>query len=277
MHAKDKDNDHGLARLVAIMHQLRSPGGCPWDQEQTHDSLRPYLIEEAYEVLSALDDGDDQELRDELGDLLLQVVFHAELAAERGAFAIDDVVAAISDKLERRHPHVFADLELADADAVAANWARIKARERREKSDGPAHPSALDGLPRALPSVLRAHRVGEKAAGIGFDWPQAAPVRAKLDEELSELDRAVELGDQDAIIHELGDVLFTVANYARHLRINADTALEQAVARFERRFRDVEQDLSTRGIDPHEAGAEALELAWERAKEREKALAQRRR
>jgi tetrapyrrole methylase family protein/MazG family protein len=253
-----------FADLVAILHRLRAPGGCPWDAEQTHQSLRPYLIEEAYEVLEAIDDGDDRELRDELGDLLLQVVFHAELAAEREAFAIGDVVEAICAKLVRRHPHVFADVTVADSAEVERNWAEIKKAERAER--GNRTPSAIDGVPRSLPGLTRAHRLGEKASAVGFDWSEAREVRAKVAEELAEADAAAAGGDQEAFAEEVGDLLFAVASWARLSGVHAETALETALAKFSRRFRAVEDALRERGCSVADCSQAELEQAWQDAK-----------
>ena len=257
-----------FVELVEIMHRLRAPGGCPWDAEQTHESLRPYLIEEAYEVLDAIESESDEELRDELGDLLLQIVFHSELAAERGAFTIDDVAAAINRKMIRRHPHVFADTQVSSSSEVSANWSRIKAEERAAKSGDRPH-SQLDGVPSALPALHRAHRLGERAAAIGFDWPDASGARAKIDEELAELDAAVASGNETEIAHELGDVLFALASHARLLGQNADNALRGGLARFEKRFRKVEDDFRRAGRDMGSADLTELEAAWQRAKRAE--------
>src|SRR5215470_4314533 len=190
--------------LVEIMHRLRSPGGCPWDGEQTHDSIKPYLIEEAYEVVEAIEARDDRELRGELGDLLLQIVFHAQMAAEQQRFTIADVIVAISAKMVRRHPHVFGDTAVSGADEVVRNWSRIKADERRAAADA----SALAGVPRAMPALLRAQRLSEKAAHAGFDWTDARGVLVKLREELDELTAATDSGDRAAAEAELGDLLY---------------------------------------------------------------------
>jgi len=255
-----------FADLVAILHRLRAPGGCPWDAEQTHDSLRPYLLEEAYEVLEALDGGDDAELRDELGDLLLQVVFHSELAAERGAFAIDDVIEGICSKLVRRHPHVFADLKVDSAADVERNWTAIKKTERAAR--GNPDSSAIDGVPRALPSLVRAHRLGEKASSVGFDWKQAAEVREKIDEELAEADAAAASGDVDALAEEIGDLLFAIASWARLSQVHADVALERALAKFQLRFRALEAEMLGHGRSLADCSMEELEAAWQSAKRR---------
>jgi MazG family protein len=258
------DPQQRFAELVRILHRLRSPGGCPWDAEQTHDSLRPYLIEEAYEVLEAIDARDDRELRDELGDLLLQVVFHSELASERDAFTIDDVIEGICAKLVRRHPHVFSDLVVGSAAEVERNWAAIKKAERRER--GHAESSAIDGVPRALPGLTRAHRLGEKASSVGFDWTDAAGVRRKIDEELAEADAAAATGSEDALTEEVGDLLFAIASWARISGIHAEVALERALAKFSVRFRALERAMREQQRELHECSAEELEDAWQRAK-----------
>ncbi|MBI5506390.1 MAG: nucleoside triphosphate pyrophosphohydrolase [Deltaproteobacteria bacterium] len=248
------------------MHRLRSPGGCPWDAEQTHRSLRPYLLEEACEVLDAIDDGSDADLRDELGDLLLQVVFHAELAAERGAFTIGDVIAGLSAKLVRRHPHVFAETEVSSSADVERNWSAIKRAEREEA--GVRAPSAIDGLPRALPALARAHRMGEKAANVGFDWDCAAGVRDKIDEELAEVDLALAGGDSAALEEEIGDLLFAVASFARLNAIQAESALTGALAKFDTRFRRLERHLSETGQSMRGLAAADLEALWQSLKKR---------
>jgi len=252
--------------LVRIMHRLRAPGGCPWDAEQTHESLKPYLLEEAYEVIEAIEDGDDRDVCEELGDLLLQVVFHAELAEERKAFTIDDVVGAISEKLVRRHPHVFGDVSVGSSAEVAANWSRIKAAEKaaRGAPDGPE--SVLAGVPSGLPALIRAHRIGEKASGVGFDWPSAAGAREKIGEELAEVDEAASSGDSAALADEIGDLLFAVASYARRSGFNAENLLRNSVARFSRRFRHMEDEFAAAERDMHDASPADLDASWERAK-----------
>lgn len=260
------DSRRQFADLVGILHRLRSPGGCPWDAEQTHRSLRPYLIEEAYEVLEAIDAGDDRELRDELGDLLLQVVFHSELASERGAFEIDDVIENICAKLVRRHPHVFADVSVGSSAEVERNWASIKKAERSER--GQAQSSAIDGVPRALPGLTRAHRIGEKASSVGFDWTAAREVRRKVDEELAEADAAAAAGDKDALADEMGDLLFAIASWARLSGVHAELALERALAKFSARFRSLEVEMHRQGRDLSECSPEELEAAWQQAKSR---------
>jgi len=260
------DSRRDFADLVAILHRLRSPGGCPWDAEQTHESLRPYLIEEAYEVLEAIQGGDDAELRDELGDLLLQVVFHSELAAERRAFEIRDVIEAICAKLVRRHPHVFADVKVGSSAEVERNWTNIKKAERKER--GHEHSSAIDGVPRALPGLTRAHRIGEKASSVGFDWSAARDARTKIDEELAEADAAAAAGNDEALADEIGDLLFAVTSWARLSGLHAEQALERALEKFSSRFRSLEEDLRTQGAEMGDCTPDQLEAAWQQAKGR---------
>jgi MazG family protein len=223
-----------LARLVALMRRLLSPGGCPWDREQSLESLRKYVLEEACEVMDAIDSKDRGSLREELGDLLLQVVFQAELTRSEGTFGIDDVIAGIVDKLVRRHPHVFGHMDAKDADEVLKNWERIKAQEKGARG-------VLAGVPRSMPALARAQRVGEKVARVGFDWADAHGSRAKVDEELGELDRAIAEGDAAAIEEEFGDTLFALVNLSRHLQIEAEGALQGTIAKFSTRFAYVEK------------------------------------
>ncbi|MGD8861530.1 MAG: nucleoside triphosphate pyrophosphohydrolase [Myxococcales bacterium] len=257
----EPQNGSTLPRLVDIMQRLLGPGGCPWDQEQTLKSLRNYVIEEAHEVVDAIDGGSPEELREELGDLLLQIVFQSELARKEGWFGPDDVIASICDKLIRRHPHVFGDVEVSGASEVVQNWEAIKAREKAGRG-------VLDGVPRALPALFRAARVGEKAARVGFDWPDGAGARAKMDEELRELDRAVAAGDRAEMEHELGDLLFAVANYARKLDLDAEASLRGTLNRFTDRVRDVEAQVAEQGADLESMSAQELDALWERAKAR---------
>jgi MazG family protein len=252
-----------LERLLDIMRRLRGPEGCPWDRAQSLASLRPYLIEEAYEVLDAMDRGDMGELRAELGDLVFQVVFQSQLATEASVFDMADVLAGIADKLVRRHPHVFADLKLQDAEAVHRNWAELKRAERLAVDQSA---SALDGVPRQAPALLRAERLGEKAAREGFDWSNIAGVRAKIDEELRELDEALRTQDRTRISEELGDLLFTLTNLARWVETPAEDALRGAIDRFETRFRYLEARLAETGQRAHDVGADQLEELWAEAK-----------
>jgi MazG family protein len=255
----------GIERLLEIMARLRDPAaGCPWDLQQDFRSIAPHTLEEAYEVADAIERGDLPALCDELGDLLFQVAFHAQLASERGAFAFNDVVEAICNKLTRRHPHVFGGVPVADADEQSRVWEKLKAGERAAQGQGSG---ALAGIPQALPALSRARKLGRRAADAGFDWPDAAGPRAKIDEELGELDRAVsDGGDAGRREAELGDLLFSVVNLARHLDIDAETALRRANERFERRYAHLEQALVARGIAPGAAGQELLDGLWTAAK-----------
>jgi MazG family protein len=252
-----------LERLLAIMHRLRAPGGCPWDREQTLTSLRPYVLEETYEVLEAIDAGDVAAHREELGDLLLQIVFQAELRQEAGAFEFADVADAISDKLVSRHPHVFGDSVVKDAEGVLRQWAALKREEKRKKGGGK---SVLEGVPRELPALARADRLTEKASRVGFDWPDAAGAREKVAEELAELDAAVASGDGGEIEHELGDTLFALANLARKLGVAPEEALRGTVARFTARFTHVEEALERRGIPHGGATLAEMDRLWDEAK-----------
>ncbi len=260
----DADTLASLARLVDIMARLRAPGGCPWDREQTHESLRPYLIEEAYEVVDAIEHADSDELRDELGDLLLQVVFHAEIAAEAGRFHLADVARAIADKLERRHPHVFGDVQVRDAAEVMRNWRQLKAHERA--AAGAAPRGLLASVPSALPALSRAQHVGQRLAHAGFDWPHLPGVLDTLDAERRELADALARGDRAGAASEVGDLLLTLTSVARHLEVDAETALRDATARLAGRIAHVETALREAGgsfdaLD--EAGRERL---WAAAK-----------
>jgi nucleoside triphosphate diphosphatase len=259
--------------LLAIMARLRDPqGGCPWDLEQDFRSILPYTLEEAYEVAEAIERDNMPELCDELGDLLLQVVFHARMAEERGSFAFADVVAGICTKMLRRHPHVFDTLELADAAAVRTNWEREKAAERVSKlaGDGISRAGALAGVAQALPALLRAEKLQHRAARVGFDWDAIDGVLAKVEEELEEC-REV-LARQEGTtrrVHEVGDLLFSCVNLARHLGVDAEQALRAANHRFEHRFAAVEAGLAAAGKAPGPALREEMETLWERSKDAE--------
>jgi len=241
------------------MRTLLGPNGCPWDREQTLESLRPYVIEEAHEVVHAIDEGTSEMLREELGDLLLQVVFQAALTERRGWFDIDGVVDAICDKLVRRHPWVFGDEQVEDASGAVDSWEAIKAKEKQDRG-------ALSGVPIALPSLLRAVRVGEKASAVGYDWPDAGGPRAKIDEELKELDEAAASGDMDALEHELGDLLFALATYGRKQGLDPEAALRGSLNRFSSRFRHCELAAQADGKSLRDYDEPALDRLWERAK-----------
>ena len=252
-----------IDRLLAIMARLRdSKVGCPWDLDQDFRSIAPHTIEEAYEVADAIERGDMDALRDELGDLLFQVAFHARLAGERGAFHFDDVVNAICDKLVRRHPHVFGDANIADAGEQTLAWERMKREERAARGEG----GALADVPIALPALTRARKLGSRASQAGFDWPDASGPRAKIDEELSELDRATAGDDKVAHEAELGDLLFSVVNLARHLDVDPEAALRRANERFARRYRHVEEALARLGAEATGASPELLDRLWAAAK-----------
>jgi len=243
--------------LVRVMAQLRAPEGCPWDAEQTHRSLRPYFLEETYEAVEAIDEDDWPRLRDELGDVLLQVVFHAQLAAERGEFTIEDVAAGIVEKLYRRHPHVFGDAKVADSAEVLKRWEELK----HEEEGYTDRESALDGVPRAMPAVPRALKIQSRASKVGFDWQDESGPRAKVHEEIAELEQASE----EEVEAEFGDVLFALVNLARFLKVDPESALRGANARFERRFRAMEQAAGGRAGLAQMSLQEMDEL-WEQAK-----------
>lgn len=254
----------GIDQLVAIVAQLRAPGGCPWDREQTHASLRGGLLEEAYEVVTAIDNSDDENLREELGDLLLQSVFHAQIAVEEGRFSFDDVARSIAEKLVRRHPHVFGEDECADSAAVLQRWDEIK----RAEKGGAAAVSALDGIPGSLAALMRAQKAQKKAAKVGFDWDAAEPVIAKIREELAELEAAIAAKDSDALEDELGDVLFSVVNLARKLKVDAETALHRATNKFIARFHAVEALARERALVLEKMTLAELDVLWDEVKRR---------
>ncbi|MDD3632584.1 MAG: nucleoside triphosphate pyrophosphohydrolase [Candidatus Cloacimonetes bacterium] len=248
-------------KLVDIITQLRDPvSGCPWDLKQTPQSLIPNMIEELYEVVEAIEDKDNPALMEELGDLLLHIVMQAQLASEAGAFNIVDVLNHINNKLVRRHPHVFGDMDLNDADTVKKNWERLKKAEKQERK------SVLEGIPRALPALIYAQRMQEKAASVGFDWDAVPPILEKIDEENKELKSALETNDQMRIKEELGDLLFTIVNLARKLHIDAETALKETARKFSKRFQFIEEQYRQNGENINEASLEELDSFWELSK-----------
>ena len=260
-----------FARFVDLIARLRAPGGCPWDREQTHESVKPMTIEEAYEVAEAIDERDDHELAAELGDLLLQVVFHADIARERGAFGIEQVIGRVSDKMVRRHPHVFGGETAESAGEVLRNWEAIKQAERAAKGQATEDGSMLDGVSRRLPATMEAFQLTTKAARVGFDWPDLASVLGKLDEEVAELKRAVAAGkDPAAVNDEVGDLFFVAVNVARLLGADPESALKAANRKFRRRFRHVEAGLRARGRSPAESSLEEMDDLWNEAKARER-------
>lgn len=252
--------------LVKIMKTLQAPGGCPWDREQTHESLKPYLIEETYELAEAIDSGKDEAIAEELGDVLLQVVFHAELAEREGKFTIDDVINGISKKMIRRHPHVFGDTDVENSSQVLTNWEEIKRQEKREKKAGG---SVIDGLPANLPALIKARRIQEKVSRVGFDWSRTEEVMCKIEEELGELKEASANNDRAAIEEELGDLLFAVANLARFVSLCPEDALRKTIDKFARRFRYIETELPKRGKKLGEASLEEMDELWEEVKKTE--------
>ena len=255
--------------LLTIMRRLRDPnGGCPWDLEQDFATIAPYTIEEAYEVASAIEAKDYPALKDELGDLLLQVVFHAQMADEAKLFAFSDVVRGICDKMIRRHPHVFAAGGAKTPEAVTLAWDEIKRRERAAKP-GTAAASLLDDVPRALPALMRAFKLQNRAAQVGFDWPSAITVTDKIAEETRELAEAAESGKPAKVAEEFGDLLFAMANLARHLKLDPEDALRAANAKFMRRFKAIEQALQAQGRSCEEASLDEMEALWQQAKKTE--------
>jgi MazG family protein len=255
------EDSRQLARLRAIMHRLRAPGGCPWDAEQTHESIVPNLIEEAYETVDAIQRGDIPHLKEELGDLLLQVVFHSEIAAEAGHFTLDDVARGISDKLVHRHPHVFGDSDASTSDAVLQQWDEIK---RAEKGDV-AKPY-LHGVGNGLPALIRANKLQKKASKVGFDWPTQTGVLAKIHEELQELEAAIDEQNLDAVSEEIGDLLFSVVNLSRFRKADPEVLMAQANQKFEKRFGEMERLLKSMGLSLEQANSFQMEEAWESAK-----------
>ena len=272
-----------IDRLLRIMDKLRNPGGCPWDREQSLRTLTPYLLEEAHEVIEAIEAGEAQHHQEELGDLLFQVVFQARIAREEGKFDFAQVCDSISEKLTRRHPHVFGDVSVSGSREVVKNWERIKADERKAKGDAPR--SAIGGVPAGLPALVRGERITEKAAAVGFDWPDLDGVLAKVREEVGELEGAIAerraAPSDSAAAHdlhgrveqELGDVLFALTNLGRHLQVHPEEALRGAVRRFESRFHHIEERLREQDRSPREATLAEMDRLWDEAKRLEKSPA----
>ncbi|MDU6924977.1 nucleoside triphosphate pyrophosphohydrolase [Franconibacter helveticus] len=257
-----------IDRLLGIMQRLRDPqNGCPWDKEQTFATIAPYTLEETYEVLDAIQREDFDDLRGELGDLLFQVVFYAQMAQEQGRFNFNDICAAISDKLERRHPHIFGEANFGDSEAVLANWEKTKSAERAEK----AQHSALDDIPESLPALMRAHKIQKRCSAVGFDWTSLGPVVEKVHEEIDEVMHEAQQAvvDEAKLEEEIGDLLFATVNLSRHLGSKAEIALQKANRKFERRFREVEAILAAQGLKPEQATLEQMEAAWQEVKRQE--------
>ena len=254
-----------LSDLVHLMTTLRGPNGCPWDRKQTLASLKPFIVEEAYEVVDAIDRDDRRGLAEELGDFLLQAVFAAEITRDEGTFDIYDVITAIYEKLVRRHPHVFGDGEAKDAEEVLVNWEKLKNEERKAENK-----SVLDGVPQTLPALLKASRLTEKAARVGFDWRRTADVFDKLEEETAELRAAVDGGDDGMVQEEIGDLLFTIANIARKVEVNAEEALQAANRKFIRRFTSMERTVREKGRNLDQLTLEQMDALWDEAKAAER-------
>jgi len=264
------DQQTQIERLRAVMAALRTPEtGCPWDLKQDFASIAPYTIEEAYEVVDAIARDDMDDLKLELGDLLLQVVFHARMAEEQGLFDFNDVANAISDKMQFRHPHVFSDTHVADATQVQDNWEALKAAERAKKVPNSEPASLMDDVPNALPGLTRAVKLQKRAAQAGFDWQAAAPILAKLDEEVAEFkaEMSAETIDKQRLTDEFGDMLFVMANLARHLKLDPETAIRSTNRKFDRRFRYVEQKAAENGEKMDALSLEALEAYWQESKQ----------
>ena len=257
-----------MERLLEIMRRLRDPDhGCPWDRQQTYKTILPYTLEEAYEVADAIDREHYDDLKDELGDLLFQVVFYGQIATEEGRFDFQDIVTAICDKLERRHPHVFGDQHIADAAAQTRAWEQHKKHERRQKSTDETYASVLQDIPVNLPAITRAMKLHRRAAGVGFDWPDIHGVLEKLDEEVQELKHEIASnGSVERLQDEIGDLLFVATILARHGGIDPESALRAANSKFERRFRGVEQELSRQGRDIHQVSLQEMDAIWDRVK-----------
>jgi MazG family protein len=254
-----------FAELVEVMARLRAPGGCPWDRKQTFDTIKTYLLEETYEVMDAIDREDWRGLQEELGDLLLQPVFFAEMAAEQGRFTVVDALDAINQKLVRRHPHVFGDATADTPEQVMVHWNAVKKQEKVELGAAPAV-SVLDGVPRNLPALMEADKVSHKAAGLGFDWPDMSGVLAKIREEAEELAAAQNTQDAKQVEHELGDLLFTIVNLARYLKLDPEQALRKSTARFRGRFAHVEQRVAQSGKSFKDTLLEQMEAWWQEGK-----------
>lgn len=252
-----------LSDLAAIMARLRDENGCPWDREQTHESLKPYLIEEAYEVLEAIESGEECLLKEELGDLLFQIIFHSQLASEKGGFTMEDVITNISEKMIHRHPHVFGQKNLKNSEEVIACWEEMKRDEKKRKS-------ILEGVPKRLPSLIRAKRLQERAAHVGFDWDKTEEVWKKVEEEWNELQEARKKNNNEEIEEEIGDLIIAIVNLGRFLKIDANEALNKAIGKFVRRFGAIEKELEENGKDIRAATLAEMEEIWNRVRREDK-------
>jgi tetrapyrrole methylase family protein/MazG family protein len=258
----NNEQNKGFQHLVDLMATLRGPEGCPWDRKQTPESLKPFLVEECYEVVDALEDGSPDQIREELGDLLFQIVFHARIAEEQGQFTMDDVITGIHEKMVRRHPHVFGDERLSTDKEVLANWEEIKKKEKGNQD----RKSVLEGVPKELPSLLRAHRLQERAARVGFDWAHLNEVLPKLDEEITEFKESLKAEDAGKIEEELGDLFFTLVNVSRFLGVNPDEALRKTISKFIHRFRAIEESAANAGRSLNDMTLDEMEALWQKAK-----------
>jgi len=257
----DKDN---FRSMVEIMDILRGENGCPWDREQTHQTLKPHLIEESYEVLEALEEGSMEMLKEELGDLLLQILFHSQIAKENGSFSIDDVITSLKEKIIRRHPHVFDDTYVKNSKEVMFNWEKIKRQEKKDRK------SVLDGVPKILPSLIRARQVQAKAARVGFDFPNKEEAFSKIEEEVGEFKEAVLNKNQDDIEEEFGDFLFSIVNVSRFVSVDPEESMRKAIDKFIQRFKKVEESIESSGRSFEELSLEDMDAIWSRNKDREK-------
>jgi tetrapyrrole methylase family protein / MazG family protein len=251
-----------LKKLVDLMATLRGPEGCPWDLKQTTESLKPFLIEETYEVVDALDEGDPHKVKEELGDLLFQIVFHARLAEEQGDFSLEDVIETNLEKMVRRHPHVFGDQKLATDKEVVANWEEIKKKEKGHAG----RKSILEGVPRSMPALIRAHRLQERAARVGFDWKRLDEALPKLEEEIAEFKESLTTGDAAKIEEELGDIFFMLVNLSRFLDVDPEQALRKTIGKFIRRFRFIEESAADAGKSLNDLTLDEMETLWQEAK-----------
>jgi len=249
--------------FLEIIRRLRAPDGCPWDREQTHESLKSYVIEESYELVEAIDAGSDAQIMEELGDVLLQIALHSQIASERGAFDFGDVLETISKKMIYRHPHVFGETNVSSAKEVEANWSKLKRAEKKTES-------VLEGIPKALPGLLAAHRTSERASKVGFDWPDVPSIFEKLDEELNEAKEAYRQGDARHVLEELGDLLFVIVNLIRRLGGNAEEVMRQTNEKFTRRFQEMEKALTKESRSFEDLGIEEMDEVWETVKRRER-------
>ncbi|MHB8173786.1 MAG: nucleoside triphosphate pyrophosphohydrolase [Nitrospirota bacterium] len=249
--------------IVDVMAKLRGPGGCPWDREQTHESLKPFLVEETYEVLEAIDEGDPSKVKEELGDLLFQIIFHARLASERGEFSIDDVLMRINEKMRIRHPHVFGDRKLTTSAEVLADWEKIKKAEKGYSE----RKSILEGVPKDLPALIRAHRLQDRAARVGFNWEKIQDVAAKLDEEIGEFKQTLKENDPARMEDELGDIFFVLVNIARFIGVNPEDALRKTISKFISRFQYIEEKAAETGMELSDMTLAEMDRLWDEAKE----------